>query len=210
MEPTLQIGDHVIVNKLAYQNHSIRAGDIVVFHEPAAEDCGGAPVAYLVKRVIGLPGETISLTGGYVDIDGKRLDESWLPSSEQGTTFPGPVGPEYNLASPYKIPGGNYFVLGDNRGDSCDSRFWGPITKSLIVGKVTSVEKATTVAVPNVYGLSMSAADAALAQAGLDGESGSFDQSCANGASPDEIDNTSPNVGASVPIGSVVTVYPCE
>ena len=95
------------------------------------------PVSDLVKRVIGLPGETISLSGnGYVLINGKRLDETWLPESQQGTTYPGPSGSPYSLQRPYKIPANHYFMMGDNRGDSCDSRFWGPIPKSLIVGKV--------------------------------------------------------------------------
>jgi signal peptidase I len=142
MEPTLQIGDRILVNKLAYHLHGIHRGDIVVFRRPADENCGGPPVADLVKRVIGLPGETISLTrgsgvaGGYVLINGKRLDESWLPSSVQGMTYPGPAGTTYNLTKPYKIPANHYFVMGDNRTDSCDSRYWGPIARSLIVGKV--------------------------------------------------------------------------
>ncbi len=136
MEPTLQIGDRILVDKLAYHLHGVDRGNIVVFRRPANEDCGGAPVADLVKRVIGLPGETISLSKGHVFIDGKPLDESWLPTSVQGTTFPGPQGPTYNLAKPYVIPSNHYFVMGDNRDDSCDSRYWGPIPRSLIVGKV--------------------------------------------------------------------------
>ena len=139
MEPTLQIGDRILVNKLSYHLHGVDRGNIVVFRRPANEDCGGEPVADLVKRVIGLPGETISLTKGpkgYVVINGKRLDESWLPASKQGTSFPGPAGEPYNLAKPYVIPANHYFVMGDNRNDSCDSRYWGPIPRSLIVGKV--------------------------------------------------------------------------
>ena len=139
MEPTLQIGDRILVNKLSYHLHGIGRGDIVVFRRPADENCGGPPVADLVKRVIGLPGETISLTKGpkgFVLINGKRLDESWLPSSVQGMTFPGPAGQPYNLAKPYVVPANDYFVMGDNRTDSCDSRYWGPIPRSLIVGKV--------------------------------------------------------------------------
>jgi signal peptidase I len=136
MEPTLQVGDRILVNKLAYHLHGVDRGNIVVFRRPADENCGGAPVADLVKRVVGLPGETISLTKGHVFIDGKRLNESWLPSSVQGTTFPGPAGPTYDLAKPYVIPSNHYFVMGDNRTDSCDSRYWGPISRSLIVGKV--------------------------------------------------------------------------
>ena len=137
MVPTLQIGDHIVVDKLSYDLHGVDRGDIVVFTRPPKEDCAGPPVPDLVKRVIGLPGETISLNGrGYVEIDGKRLDESWLPASVQGTTYPGPNGTPFNLAHPYKVPANHYFVMGDDRGDSCDSRFWGPISGSEIVGKV--------------------------------------------------------------------------
>jgi signal peptidase I len=139
MEPTLNIGDRILVNKLSYHLHGVDRGNIVVFRRPADENCGGQPVADLVKRVIGLPGETISLTKGskgYVMINGKRLDETWLPTSVQGKTFPGPAGKPYSLAKPYVIPANDYFVMGDNRTDSCDSRYWGPIPRSLIVGKV--------------------------------------------------------------------------
>jgi signal peptidase I len=136
MEPTLQIGDRILVDKLSYHLHGVDRGDIVVFSRPPAENCGGPEVNDLVKRVIGLPGDVISLSGGFVDIDGKRLDESWLPASEQGITSAGPTGHHYDLAHPYRIPTDDYFVMGDNRTDSCDSRYWGPIPKSLIVGKV--------------------------------------------------------------------------
>jgi len=136
MEPTLKIGDRILVNKLSYHLHGVDRGNIVVFRRPADENCGGPPVADLVKRVIGLPGETISLSGGHVFIDGKVLDETWLPNSVQGQTFPGPSGTAYSLTKPYVIPSNHYFVMGDNRGDSCDSRYWGPIARSLIVGKV--------------------------------------------------------------------------
>jgi signal peptidase I len=136
MEPTLEVGDRIVVNKLSYEFHGVDRGDIVVFARPPAENCGGPEVNDLVKRVIGLPGETISLSGGYVYIDGRRLDETWLPASEQGTTTPGPSGPAYSLDHPFRVPQGDYFVMGDNRTDSCDSRWWGPIPGSLIVGKV--------------------------------------------------------------------------
>ncbi len=136
MEPTLQVGDRILVNKLSYHLHSVDRGDIVVFSRPPAENCGGPEVNDLVKRVIGLPGDVVSLTGGHVYIDGKRLNESWLPTSEQGITVAGPPGNSSNLAHPYRVPANDYFVMGDNRTDSCDSRYWGPITRSLIVGKV--------------------------------------------------------------------------
>ena len=136
MEPTLQIGDRILVNKLSYDLHGVHRGDIVVFSRPPAENCGGPEVNDLVKRVIGLPGDVVSLSNGYVYIDGKRLDESWLPAAEQGITSAGPPGTSSNLTHPYHVPANNYFVMGDNRTDSCDSRYWGTINKSLIVGKV--------------------------------------------------------------------------
>ena len=136
MEPTLQIGDRILVNKLSYHLHGVDRGDIVVFSRPPAENCGGPEVNDLVKRVVGLPGDVISLSRGYVYIDGKRLNESWLPATEQGITSAGPKGNASNLAHPYHIPANEYFVMGDNRNDSCDSRYWGPIKRSLIVGKV--------------------------------------------------------------------------
>jgi signal peptidase I len=137
MEPTLQKGDRIVVDKLSYDLHGVQRGNIVVFTRPPNEHCGGSPVSDLVKRVIGLPGETISLNGhGYVEVNGKRLDETWLPASVQGVTYPGPPGTGFDLAHPFKIPANHYFVMGDNRTDSCDSRYWGPISGSEIVGKV--------------------------------------------------------------------------
>jgi signal peptidase I len=137
MEPTLQIGDRILVDKLSYDLHGVHRGDIVVFGRPPAENCGGPEVNDLVKRVVGLPGDVLTLSGGYVYVDGRRLDETWLPSSEQGITTAGPAGTSYDLAHAYRVPANDYFVMGDNRTDSCDSRYWGPIRRSLIVGKVS-------------------------------------------------------------------------
>ncbi len=138
MEPTLQVGDRIVVSKLSYDLHGVGRGDIVVFSRPPSEDCGGQPVNDLVKRVIGLPGNVLSLEDGYVYVGGHRLDETWLPASEQGETQPGPGRRPYSLHTPYRVPANMYFVMGDNRspGGSCDSRYWGPINRSLIMGKV--------------------------------------------------------------------------
>ncbi len=136
MEPTLQIGDRIVVDKLSYHFHGVDQGNIVVFTTPPNEDCAGPPVADLVKRVVGLPGQTISVSGGNVYINGRRLPETWLPSSQQGKTYPGPSPAPYALHHPYRIPKGDVYVMGDNRMLSCDSRYWGPIAESTIVGKV--------------------------------------------------------------------------
>ena len=127
MSPTLKVGDRILVNKLAYRLHGVGRGDIVVFKRPPAEDCG-TPVADLVKRVIGLPGETILDKNDTVYINGKVLLEPWLPKNDTDT-FTGPFGP-------VKIGPNSYFVMGDNRTNSCDSRYWGTVKRSLIVGKV--------------------------------------------------------------------------
>lgn len=125
MLPTLQIGDRIVVIKFGY---TIHRGDIVVFRRPPADT--GTNDADLVKRVIGLPGETISSRGNTVLIDGRPLREPWLPAlrgvcSESAEDIPRT-----------KIPPDHYFVMGDCRGDSADSRSWGTLPGSYIVGKV--------------------------------------------------------------------------
>ncbi len=129
MTPTLMPGDRILVDKLS---STIHRGDIVVFQNPPG-DVGGPPT--LVKRVIGLPGERISSVGSQVLINGKPLAEPWLPplaricvEPSEHITQPG--------SPPITIPAGHYFVMGDCRGDSDDSRYWGTVPGSLIVGKV--------------------------------------------------------------------------
>jgi signal peptidase I len=128
MIPTLMIGDRILVNKLSYHLHAVHRGDIVVFRRPPNEDCAGAPVPDLVKRVIGLPDETISDRNGTVYINGKALDQTWLPK-HTSTTFTGTF-------APVKIAANHYFVMGDDRTNSCDSRDWGTVPSSYIVGRV--------------------------------------------------------------------------
>jgi signal peptidase I len=136
MEPTLQIGDRIVVDKLSYHLHGVDRTNIVVFSTPPNEDCAGPPVADLVKRVIGLPGEIISLHDGNVYINGRLLPEPFLPPDVRHDTYPGPGSNAYALSQPYRIPAGDVYVMGDNRPNSCDSRYWGPIPESSIVGKV--------------------------------------------------------------------------
>ncbi len=130
MLPTLQIGERIVVDKISFHVDGIHRGEIVVFRRPPLEQ---ADYADLVKRVIGLPGETIGTVDGRVTVDGRPLDEPWLPRPIP-ETVPSPVDAPFNLSRPYKVPAGEYFVMGDNRTDSEDSRWFGPIPGSLIVG----------------------------------------------------------------------------
>ena len=100
MEPTLQIGDRIVVDKLSYHLHGVDRGNIIVFSTPPNEQCAGPPVADLVKRVIGLPGETISLSGGRVYIDGHVLPEPWLPRGHADRDDPRTVGSALFAAPP--------------------------------------------------------------------------------------------------------------
>jgi signal peptidase I len=136
MEPTLQVGDRIVVDKLSYDLHGVDRGNIIVFSTPPKENCAGPPVSDLVKRVIALPGETIELSGGRVYIDGHVLSEPWLPTAVRTETYPGPSQEPYALHHPYRVPQNDVYVMGDNRTFSCDSRYWGPVAESTIVGKV--------------------------------------------------------------------------
>ncbi|HEY5096718.1 MAG TPA: signal peptidase I [Acidimicrobiales bacterium] len=135
MLPTLQVGDRIVVDKLSYDLHGIHRGDVVVFRRPPLEQ---ADYPDLVKRVIGLPGDTIAAVGGQVTIDGRPLAEPWLPRPAP-LTLPSPAPYAFNLTHPYTVPAGHYFVMGDNRTNSEDSRYFGPIPTSLIVGKMAFV-----------------------------------------------------------------------
>jgi signal peptidase I len=139
MEPTLDIGDRVLVNKLSYRVHDVNRGDLVVFEanegngdcgqpvSEAAADAAEEGIKDLIKRVIALPGEEIDLRNGHVVIDGRVLDEPYLPEGTLTETGP--------IQIPLTVPEGCVFVLGDNRGDSRDSRYFGPIDEDQIVGR---------------------------------------------------------------------------
>jgi signal peptidase I len=146
MVPTLEIGDRVFVNKLVYDLGDIHRGDIIVFANPHPEQVPdrGVVDGFLhwlgegiglaqpenedfIKRVIGLPGETIEIRDNVVYIDGKRLSEPYLTPDAQ--THNG----EY---PPTKIPAGSLFVMGDNRGNSADSRYGlGMVPEDKVIGK---------------------------------------------------------------------------
>jgi signal peptidase I len=126
MIPTLVPGDRILVLKVGY---TVTEGAVVVFRTPphyTSLSCGGQVDNDLVKRVIGLPGETIWSVGNTVYIDGKVLPEPYLP---KGTLLGRPIVRQ-------TIPTGEYFMMGDNRDISCDSRIWGLVPRSYIVGRV--------------------------------------------------------------------------
>ena len=134
MVPTLGVYDRILVQKAFFTWPDVREGDIVVFSQPPLDRCPG-PQGDLVKRVIALPGQTIYSSGNSIYVNGRRLAEPYLPHDDPL----GPPIPDASRQHPYRVPPGEFYMLGDNRADSCDSRYWGPIKGSSIIGKVVLV-----------------------------------------------------------------------
>ena len=135
MEPTLHCGgsgdgcrarlsDRVLANRIVYRLHAPERGDIVVFETPDAARSACGTGGTFVKRIVGLPGERISMRDGVVLVDGVRLPEPYLRASHRGRE------------TGEWLAGDGYFVLGDNRARSCDSRRWGAVPRERIVGRV--------------------------------------------------------------------------
>ena len=134
MVPTLKVGDRILVSKAGFLSGSVKTGEIIVFQHPKRFSCGavGTTAKDLVERVIGLPGQTISSTGDTIYVDKKILSEPGWYNPPYGQLGSEPIART-------KIAPGEYFVMGDNRIDSCDSRSFGPIPGSLILGKAVAV-----------------------------------------------------------------------
>jgi signal peptidase I len=149
MEPTLDIGQRVLVNRIGMRFGDPSVGDIVVFHPPKGADDSGAPACGVpteglgssracstptsdrssqtfIKRVVGVGGDRIQIQDGHVMRNGRREADSFTnPCGDgQGCTFHGTI----------TVPDGSFFMMGDNRGQSDDSRFWGPVPKRWIIG----------------------------------------------------------------------------
>ena len=120
MEPTLQSGEFVIVNKLAYKLSAPELSDVIVFHYPRD------PKIEYIKRVIGLPGDVVKITNGSVMVNEQQLDEPYIKAPP-------------NYQAEWTVPEDSLFVLGDNRNNSSDSHNWGPVPIDYVIGQALIV-----------------------------------------------------------------------
>jgi signal peptidase I len=145
MEPTLDVGQRVLVNRVSYHFSDPDTGDIVVFHPPAGaengKECGVDPGAgepcreptpeqsdtNFIKRIVAEPGDRLSIHNGHPVVDGVEAKEDFIQPCRGGSGC--------NLPHEITIPPDHYFMMGDNRGSSDDSRFWGPVPRSSIIGE---------------------------------------------------------------------------
>jgi signal peptidase I len=136
------IHDRILVNKLIYGSRLPARGDIIVFRAPARADRADtqnnrpAQEMILVKRVIGVPGDTIEVKEGAVYRNGQKLDEPYI--KEPMMKFETGLS-EYGVGQPLTIAPGQLYVLGDNRNDSNDSRYWGTLDRDRVIGKATAI-----------------------------------------------------------------------
>lgn len=121
MHPTFPDGEYLLTEKVSYYRGDPQRGDVIVFKPPISED-------EFIKRVIALPGETVMVLNGKVFINNEELKEDYIKVETSPSSF-------LSEGERYTVPEGNYFVMGDNRPNSSDSRAWGPITKKVITGK---------------------------------------------------------------------------
>jgi signal peptidase I len=141
MEPTLHCGadgglgcrgerfsDRVLANRLAYRFRDPRRGDVVVFRIPRTSSCGAEGETF-VKRIVALPGETWQQRDGVVYVDGRRLAEPQVPAWAR----------EVETSAPRRVPEGHYFVQGDYRSNSCDSRVFGTVPRGNLIGPVFAI-----------------------------------------------------------------------
>lgn len=148
MQPTLAIGQVVHVDASAYASAAPRIGDVIAFHAPAGATgdtpiCGVVQAAgevcaqstsaeseqIFIKRVVGAPGDIIAVLGGAVLRNGVLQPEPFTVVCDGGATC--------NYPAPVQVPAGEWFLMGDNRGSSDDSRYWGPVPEAWIVGRVS-------------------------------------------------------------------------
>ena len=143
MEPTLhcarpgagceaRFSDRVLANRFIYRFRDPHRGEIVVFKTPPAakQDCGEGGT--FVKRLIGLPGDLIyENEQGFISVNHKKLDEPYIHAKRRERDVA-------NRKETWRVPPGHYFFMGDNRGDSCDSRVWGPVPRDSLIGSMVA------------------------------------------------------------------------
>lgn len=122
MEPNFHNNQYIIIDKVSYRFRDIQRGEVVVLHPPVDLSQN------YIKRIIGLPGETVTVQEGEVFINGTKLEEPYLGSEQHKTN-------QFNTTSPVVLGPNDYFVMGDNRGHSSDSRDWGKLDKTAIEGR---------------------------------------------------------------------------
>jgi signal peptidase I len=148
MEPTLKVGQRVLVDRIGMHFGKPKVGEIVVFHPPKDAEqqvCGpsphlvtpgGAPCdapepeeasVNFIKRIVAGPGDTLYVKEGHAYVNGKREQDSYITPCGGSS--------ECNFPTPIRIPAGHWFMMGDNRGESDDSRYWGPVPTSWIIGQ---------------------------------------------------------------------------
>jgi signal peptidase I len=147
MVPTLEVGQRVLVNRLGNRFGDPDVGDVVVFHPPAGSEsdtCGNpdrregqacnrptdarAEVNF-IKRIVAGPGDRIAIRDGHVIRNGRPVEEGYISD-----TCDGDLGRGCTMPVPIEVPAGHWFMMGDNRGESDDSRFWGPVPRDWIIG----------------------------------------------------------------------------
>jgi signal peptidase I len=143
MVPTLKVGQRVLVNRIGHSFSKPAVGDVVVFHPPKGAESAQCGVTHpretvcpesvhvkdsvnFIKRVVAGPGDTVAVEGGHVVLNGKLQKEPFTAPCEPGGGC--------DFKRPVKIPAGEYFMMGDNRGSSDDSRYWGPVPDDWIIG----------------------------------------------------------------------------
>jgi signal peptidase I len=148
MEPTLEVGQRVLVDRIGMHFSEPKIGEIMVFHPPKDAEqqvCGPTPhmvtpggaacdapepqeaSVNFIKRVVAGPGDTLYVKEGHAYVNGKRESDPYITPCGSSS--------ECNFPTPIKIPAGHWFMMGDNRGESDDSRFWGPVPTSWIIGQ---------------------------------------------------------------------------
>lgn len=130
MVPTFQSGEYVLTDKVSYRLGEPKRGEVIVFHAPPEANCPEGTGCDFIKRILAVPGETITLKDSTFYVNGQPVNEPYIP--EEFQTLPGPY---MNRVSTVTLGSDEYFAVGDNRPYSNDSRTWGPITRKDIVGR---------------------------------------------------------------------------